>query len=96
MNEFMGLIHGIYDSKAHGFLPGGMSLHNCMAGHGPDVATFEGASSASLAPQKLDRLLAFMFETKFVCHPTRVALETPALQRDYDACWQDFRKLFKG
>jgi homogentisate 1,2-dioxygenase len=96
MNEFMGLIHGIYDSKAHGFLPGGMSLHNCMAGHGPDVPTFQGASSASLAPQKLDRSLAFMFETKFVCHPTRFALETSALQRDYDACWQGFRKLFKG
>jgi homogentisate 1,2-dioxygenase len=95
MNEFMGLIHGIYDSKAHGFLPGGMSLHNCMAGHGPDVPTFETASSASLAPQKLDQLLAFMFETKSVCCPTQVALEMPALQRDYDACWQGFRKLFR-
>src|SRR5258708_4948363 len=31
MNEFMGLIHGEYDAKAEGFVPGGSSLHNCMA-----------------------------------------------------------------
>ena len=44
MNEFMGLIHGEYDAKAEGFLPGGASLHNCMAGHGPDAATYERAT----------------------------------------------------
>ena len=37
MNEFMGLVHGVYDAKAEGFVPGGMSLHNCMAAHGPDA-----------------------------------------------------------
>ena len=37
-----------------------------------------------------------VFETRFVCQPTRFALETPALQRDYDACWQGFRKLFRS
>ncbi|HWI27910.1 MAG TPA: homogentisate 1,2-dioxygenase [Stellaceae bacterium] len=94
MNEFMGLIHGIYDSKAAGFLPGGCSLHNCMSGHGPDVPTFEKASAADLAPQKLENMLAFMFETRMVCRPTRFALETPARQRDYDACWQGFTKRF--
>ena len=26
MNEFMGLVHGAYDAKAEGFVPGGMSL----------------------------------------------------------------------
>jgi homogentisate 1,2-dioxygenase len=96
MNEFMGLIHGIYDSKAAGFLPGGASLHNCMSGHGPDVPTFEKASAAELQPQKLENVLAFMFETRMVCRPTRFALETPALQRDYDACWQGFAKRFAG
>jgi homogentisate 1,2-dioxygenase len=40
-SEFMGLIHGAYDAKAEGFVPGGASLHNCMSGHGPDAATFE-------------------------------------------------------
>ena len=41
MNEFMGLVHGVYDAKAEGFAPGGASLHNCMSAHGPDRATFE-------------------------------------------------------
>ncbi len=43
-SEFMGLIHGVYDAKAAGFVPGGASLHNCMSGHGPDAQTFEKAS----------------------------------------------------
>ena len=37
MSEFMGLVHGVYDAKAEGFLPGGASLHNCMSAHGPDA-----------------------------------------------------------
>src|SRR6185312_5656245 len=96
MNEFMGLIHGVYDSKAAGFLPGGASLHNCMSAHGPDVTVFEAASRAELKPHKLDNMLAFMFETRLVCRPTAFALATPALQKDYDACWQGFRKNFTG
>ena len=36
MSEFMGLIYGVYDAKPEGFVPGGMSLHNCMLPHGPD------------------------------------------------------------
>ncbi len=94
MSEFMALIDGVYDSKAEGFLPGGMSLHNCMSAHGPDAAVFERASSAELKPQKLDNMLAVMFETRLVSRPTRFALETPARQRDYDRCWQGFRKMF--
>ena len=96
MNEFMGLIHGAYDSKAAGFLPGGASLHNCMAGHGPDAPVFEAASKVELKPHKIDNVLAFMFETRLVCRPTRFALETPALQPDYDACWQGLGRRFTG
>ena len=44
-NEYMGLIAGVYDAKASGFVPGGASLHNCMSGHGPDAATFDRASA---------------------------------------------------
>ncbi|MGE8475705.1 MAG: homogentisate 1,2-dioxygenase, partial [Paraburkholderia hospita] len=44
-SEFMGLVHGAYDAKAEGFVPGGSSLHNCMSGHGPDADTFEKASN---------------------------------------------------
>jgi homogentisate 1,2-dioxygenase len=96
MNEFMGLVHGVYDAKADGFVPGGASLHNCMSAHGPDRATFEKAAAAELTPQKIADTLAFMFETRMVIRPTRFALETPALQRDYDSCWEGFEKLFKG
>jgi homogentisate 1,2-dioxygenase len=96
MSEFMGLVHGVYDAKAEGFAPGGASLHNCMSGHGPDRATFEKAVAADLTPQKVDNTLAFMFETRMVIRPTRFALETDALQRDYDACWAGFEKLFVG
>ncbi|HYZ42396.1 MAG TPA: homogentisate 1,2-dioxygenase domain-containing protein, partial [Stellaceae bacterium] len=82
--------------KAEGFLPGGASLHNCLSAHGPDRATFDKAVAADLAPQKVENTLAFMFETRMVIRPTRFALETDALQRDYDACWQGFRKTFEG
>ncbi len=45
MSELMGNIHGIYDAKPKGFVPGGMSLHNCMLPHGPDKGAFEHASN---------------------------------------------------
>ncbi len=96
MSEYMGLISGAYDAKASGFMPGGGSLHNGMSGHGPDRGSFDAASSAELKPVYWDLGLAFMFETRFALRPTRFALETQALQRDYDAVWAGFEKLFKG
>ena len=94
MNEYMGLIRGAYDAKASGFMPGGGSLHNCMSAHGPDRVSFDAASSAELHPVYWDLGLAFMFETRFVLRPTRFALETPALQKDYDSVWSGFEKKF--
>jgi homogentisate 1,2-dioxygenase len=96
MNEFMGLIFGQYDAKAEGFVPGGASLHNCMAGHGPDAETWERASAAELKPQYLDNTLAFMFETQLVVRPTKFALETKILQHEYYECWQGLKKHFQG
>jgi homogentisate 1,2-dioxygenase len=96
MNEFMGLIYGSYDAKADGFTPGGSSLHNCMSAHGPDAATFERASAADLKPHKIDGSMAFMFETRLVCRPSKFAMETSQRQPDYDACWQGFRKQFSA
>jgi homogentisate 1,2-dioxygenase len=96
MSEFMGLVTGAYDAKAGGFLAGGMSLHNAFSAHGPDRATFDKAVAADLAPQKIENTLAFMFETCFAVRPTRFALETPALQQDYDGCWAGFEKMFRG
>jgi len=96
MNEFMGLVFGQYDAKAEGFVPGGASLHNCMAGHGPDAETWERASAAELTPQYLDNTLAFMFETQLVVRPTKFALETKILQHEYYECWQGLKKHFQG
>ena len=96
MSEYMGLIHGVYDAKAEGFLPGGGSLHNCMSGHGPDASTFEAASHAQLAPHKLDKTLAFMFESRWLIRPTQAALSSPQLQSDYRECWQGLKKHFKA
>jgi len=95
MNEYMGLIFGTYDAKAEGFVPGSGSLHNCMSGHGPDAPTFDAASSAKLEPSRLDDTLAFMFESRNIIHPTRFALESELLQRDYWKCWQGLRRNFQ-
>ncbi len=94
-SEFMGLIHGVYDAKEEGFLPGGASLHNCMSGHGPDAETFAKASAADTTrPQRVGDTMAFMFETRAVIRPTRHALETAELQHDYYRCWQGLTKRF--
>lgn len=96
MSEFMGLIHGQYDAKEEGFVPGGMSLHNMMLPHGPDHAGFEKASNADLGPQKLDNTLAFMFETRYPQHMTRYAAELDTVQDDYIDCWAGLQRKFDG
>jgi homogentisate 1,2-dioxygenase len=96
MNECMGLIQGEYDAKAEGFLPGGMSLHNCMSGHGPDAETFERASVAELKPVHVKDTLAFMFETRLPVRPTKWALESKILQHEYYECWQGLKRLYPG
>jgi homogentisate 1,2-dioxygenase len=94
-SEFMGLVHGAYDAKAEGFLPGGASLHNSMTGHGPDAETFEKASHADLSrPDVITDTMAFMFETRCVWRPTRHALESAELQHEYYRCWQGLKKHF--
>lgn len=93
--EFMGLIQGVYDAKAEGFLPGGASLHNCMSGHGPDAASFEQASLEDTSrPRRLADTMAFMFESRYILRPTRYAMESQQLQTDYHLCWQGLAKQF--
>ena len=94
MSEFMGLIHGKYDAKPQGFVPGGFSLHNTMLPHGPDVDAFEAASQADLKPHKLVDTMAFMFETRFMQRVTKYAATSPALQQDYADYGQKLRKRF--
>jgi homogentisate 1,2-dioxygenase len=94
-SEFMGLVHGAYDAKAEGFVPGGASLHNCMTGHGPDADTFEKASAADTTkPQVIADTMAFMFETPAIIRPTRFALGSAQRQREYWRCWQGLPKHF--
>jgi homogentisate 1,2-dioxygenase len=90
MSECMGLIHGAYDAKAEGFAPGGLSLHNLMAGHGPDLASWQAASDAELKPHRIDGTMAFMVETCWPYRPTAWALEHA--QPDYDLAWAGFPK----
>jgi homogentisate 1,2-dioxygenase len=96
MSEFMGLIEGVYDAKEHGFVPGGMSLHNCMSPHGPEADVFEKASNAELEPQRYENTLAFMFESRYIISPTKYALEGKERQPNYAACWKGIQKYFKG
>ncbi len=90
MSEAMGLIHGAYDAKADGFVPGGMSLHNMLSGHGPDLTSWRRASEAELQPHKIDRSLAFMVESCWPYRPTQYAIDHA--QPGYDAIWHDFPK----
>ncbi|WP_283149487.1 homogentisate 1,2-dioxygenase [Silvimonas soli] len=95
-SEFMGLIHGAYDAKADGFLPGGASLHPSMTGHGPDAATVERALQADThKADYLQNTMAFMFESRLPMRPSVAALQSPERQRDYADCWSSIAKRFK-
>ncbi|OHE80366.1 MAG: homogentisate 1,2-dioxygenase [Lysobacterales bacterium GWF1_69_6] len=94
-SEFMGLVHGAYDAKAEGFVPGGSSLHNSMTGHGPDAATFDKATTADLSkPDVITDTMAFMFESRHVIRPTAQALAAGHRQATYQQCWQGLARNF--
>lgn len=92
MSEAMGLIYGAYDAKADGFAPGAISFHNLLAGHGPDVASWKGASAAELKPHKIEGTMAFMVETCWPYRPTAHAFDCAERQRGYDEVWDGFPK----
>ncbi len=94
MSELMGNIHGVYDAKPEGFAPGGMSLHNMMLPHGPDMDAFEKATNSKLGPQKMENTMSFMFETRFPQHLTSYAAKDTPLQDDYIECWSSLKKNF--
>ena len=96
MSELMGNIRGVYDAKPDGFAPGGISLHNMMLPHGPDVRAFEAASRAALAPEKLADTMSFMFETRFPQHLTPFAAREAPPQDDYVDCWTGLESHFDG
>ena len=96
MSEFMGLIYGRYDAKEEGFVPGGMSLHNMMLPHGPDLTGFDKGSNARLDPVRLDDTLAFMFETRYPQQLTGYAANLDTLQDNYIDCWEGLDRKFDG
>ncbi|KAF7046852.1 hypothetical protein CFC21_055848 [Triticum aestivum] len=99
MSEFMGLIYGVYEAKADGFLPGGASLHSCMTPHGPDTKTYEATISKlggpeANTPTRLSGTLAFMFESALIPRVCRWALESPSRDLDYYQCWIGLKSHF--
>ena len=94
MSELMGLITGLYDAKNENFTVGGVSIHNCMTGHGPDADTYQNACNQQLKPQHYINTLAFMFESREPWKVTETALSYPTRQQQYTACWQDLVKHF--
>lgn len=94
MSEYMGLIHGAYDAKEEGFVPGGGSLHNCMSAHGPDADAYHKAINATLKPIHYHGTLAFMFESCYVWQPTKLALEANFRQKNYLKCWKGLTAHF--
>ncbi|HVV93144.1 MAG TPA: homogentisate 1,2-dioxygenase [Hyphomicrobiales bacterium] len=95
MSEFMGLVHGVYDARPGGFVPGGMSLHNALLPHGPDAEAFAKASDRPLAPERLSDTLAFMFESRYALWPTAYAARPDLLDTDYAACWDGLERRFR-
>jgi homogentisate 1,2-dioxygenase len=71
-----------------------MSLHNMMLPHGPDSDAFRHASNAALKPVKLERTMAFMFETRFRQRVTKYAADLETRQDDYADCWAGLKKHF--
>jgi len=96
MSELMGNIYGVYDAKPEGFIPGGISLHNCMLPHGPDKKAFDHATTEGWEPVKLRNTMSFMIETRFPQQLTRFAADKAPLQQDYAECWANLERKFDG
>jgi homogentisate 1,2-dioxygenase len=77
-------IHGVYDAKSEGFLPGGASLHNCMSGHGPDARPSTRRRKPT-SPRGPSRNHGVHVQARAVIRPTRFA-ESAQLQHEYFRC----------
>jgi homogentisate 1,2-dioxygenase len=96
MTEFMGLLHGAYDAKAEGFLPGGASLHNCMTAHGPDAETWERATRPSSSRTRSRTPWRSCSRAATPCGSRATRSNHPSLQHDYFEGWQGLEKHFSG
>lgn len=100
MTEFMGLIKGEYDARTDGgFQPGGASLHNVMAAHGPDSDTHAKASLMDLVPVKVGAgSLAFIIESSMLLGVSHWAWKgCQKRQEDYNVqTWGSIEPKFCG
>ncbi len=62
----------------------------------PRCGNVREGQQGRIKPVYIKDTLAFMFETRFACRPTRFALETSELDHQYFECWQGLRKKFDG
>jgi homogentisate 1,2-dioxygenase len=91
MSEFMGNIHGQYDAKDAKFEVGGVSIHNQMTPHGPDVKSWNQETTRdSEKPYKLSNTLSFMLESNEIWVPTEAYFKHQSFQNNYGDCWQGF------
>lgn len=88
MSELMGLLKGQYEAKNEGFEIGGVSIHNCMTPHGPDIQTWQRAIEQELKPMRFRNTLAFMFESRKPWLVTETAMSSSARQVNYTDCWK--------
>jgi homogentisate 1,2-dioxygenase len=72
----------------------GSILHNSWVPHGPTTALFEGARTASLAPQKIAGHPTFMIESRFPMELTQFAVSAPGRHLDHASRWGGFTKRF--
>ena len=92
MSEAMGLVLGRYEVRSEGFQPGGLAIHNCMMGHGPDAASWTAASTRELKPEYLSGTMAFVLESAVPFIATSKALGSAARQAGYEGAWSGFKR----
>ena len=90
MSELMGLINGQYDAKGKDFSIGGVSIHNQMTPHGPDLQSWKQEIHSLDKPYRIENTLAFMLESNQVWQVTEQAINLSQLQKDYSKCWHRF------
>jgi len=94
MSEFMGLIHGSYEAKQGGFLPGGASLHSIGTPHGPDALSYEQNVKRDLKPERVaEGTMAFMFESSLMLKTSNWAMQQ-SIQSDYHLAWAGLKRKF--
>ena len=91
MSELMGLIRGVYDGKAEGFLPGGdldPQLHERRTG--PTSPTYEKATQRQAQAAQAREHARLHVGVALRLPPHQGRLGAKQLQKDYDKVWDGF------